>query len=182
MKEMIVSALVGMVVAGLLHAIGKEAGGRAPWALRTIVKLAARRLPEDLRREFADEWMAEVAAVLADSAGLPVTKACRAVRYCVSLLRSTRDVGDALTPVAEQQPFDADTALYLEKVFGNHGFIRLRDVDTGHILTVALTAEGRERLGGRLDIRFPQPPAQGADSGRSDRGYASDGREDMKDR
>ena len=103
MGAMIISALVGAAVLAALHVLGSELRGRAPRLFHAIVRFAVRRLPEELRDEFADEWIAEVEAILAESRGLPATRAWSALKYGVDLFRSVRGVGEALADEPQEQ-------------------------------------------------------------------------------
>jgi len=68
--------------------------GRLPNAL---VRLAALRLPRDVRSDLADEWVAELDFIVSETDGLPVTRLFRGLTYAASLLRVAPSVGHELT-------------------------------------------------------------------------------------
>lgn len=53
----------------------------------TLLRLVALRLPRGSRQETVEEWRAELAYILRDTEGLPLTRLLRGVRYSSSLLR-----------------------------------------------------------------------------------------------
>jgi DNA-binding transcriptional MerR regulator len=59
---------------------------RLPYAL---LRLATARLPQEIRNDVADEWRAELAFVLRDTDGLPLTRLLRGTRYAMGLLRAS---------------------------------------------------------------------------------------------
>jgi hypothetical protein len=80
---------------GLLRSAAKEMCeeevrtrlSRLPEAL---VCLAASRLPGQVREEQADEWQAELAFLLRNTAGLPLTRLLRGTHFAMSLLWASR--------------------------------------------------------------------------------------------
>jgi DNA-binding transcriptional MerR regulator len=51
-----------------------------------VIRVAVLRLPERCRSELADEWRSELAFIVNDTEGLPVTRLLRGVRFAGSLL------------------------------------------------------------------------------------------------
>ena len=68
--------------------------GRLPNAL---IRVAALRLPRDVRSDLADEWKAELDFIVAGTDGLPVTRFLRGLRFAASLLRVAPSVAHELT-------------------------------------------------------------------------------------
>jgi len=68
--------------------------GRLPNAL---IRVAALRLPRDVRSDLADEWTAELDFIISGTDGLPVTRLVRGLRFAVSLLRVAPSVAHELT-------------------------------------------------------------------------------------
>jgi DNA-binding transcriptional MerR regulator len=74
--------------------------GRLPYAL---IRLAISQLPRQERDGYADEWRAELAFVLRDTQGLPVTRLFRGIGFAAGLLRVSRSIARELLPCDEQQ-------------------------------------------------------------------------------
>jgi DNA-binding transcriptional MerR regulator len=74
--------------------------GRLPYAL---IRLATWQLPRQERDDYADEWRAELAFVLRDTDGLPITRLFRGIRFAIGLLRVSRSIARELSPCDEQQ-------------------------------------------------------------------------------
>ncbi len=68
--------------------------GRLPNAL---IRLAALRLPRDVRTDLADEWKAELDFIVSGTDGLPVTRLLRGLHFAASLLRVAPSVAHELT-------------------------------------------------------------------------------------
>jgi hypothetical protein len=68
--------------------------GRLPNAL---IRLAALRLPRDVRSDLAEEWVAELDFIVSETDGLPVTRLLRGLTYATSLFRVAPSVGHELT-------------------------------------------------------------------------------------
>ena len=93
------------------------AGAAALWLLRTattqmcqeeirtrmtglpyaLVRVASKRLPEEAREDVADEWRGELAFVLRDTDGLPLTRLLRGIRFAMGLVWSSRVVARELS-------------------------------------------------------------------------------------
>jgi hypothetical protein len=58
-----------------------------PYAL---VRVASKRLPEEVRDDVADEWRGELAFVLRETDGLPLTRLLRGMRFAMGLVWSSR--------------------------------------------------------------------------------------------
>ena len=101
MVTILAGAFAGAIAATLLHVLGAETSGRAAKLLDFVIRRAVARLPESLREEFADEWRAEMTAILQQNQRLPATRAWKAICYCMSLLRAGGGVGDALEQSSE---------------------------------------------------------------------------------
>lgn len=67
---------------------------RIPFAL---IRLAAARIPRELREDLADEWNAELEHVLTGNDDMPVTWLVRGIRCSACLLISGREIMDCLT-------------------------------------------------------------------------------------
>ncbi len=63
----------------------------------SLIYLAASRLPGQAREEFGHEWRAELAFMLRDTAGLPLTRLFRGTRYAMSLLWASRGLASELS-------------------------------------------------------------------------------------
>ena len=97
----IVMALVLLAATMLWRALGAMCEqeietriGRLPNAL---IRLAALRLPRDVRSDLADEWKAELDFIVSGTDGLPVTRLLRGLRFAASLLRVAPSVAHELT-------------------------------------------------------------------------------------
>jgi DNA-binding transcriptional MerR regulator len=66
-----------------------------------LTRLATLRLPEEIREDFADEWQAELAFVLRDTDGLPLTRLFRGTRYAMGLVRSAGGIARELSGIDE---------------------------------------------------------------------------------
>ena len=93
------------------------AGAAALWLLRTtttqmcqeeirtrmaglpyaLIRMASNRLPEEARDDVTDEWWAELAFVLRDTNGLPLTRFLRGIRFAMGLVWSSRVVARELS-------------------------------------------------------------------------------------
>lgn len=64
----------------------------------TAIRLAAMRLPKEVRDDIAAEWRGELASVLHDTDGLPLTRLLRGLQYAVGLFSAAsgivRDLAD----------------------------------------------------------------------------------------
>lgn len=75
-----------------------------------LIRLAIWRLPRNVRGDVGGEWRGELAFILQDTDGLPLTRLARGVRYAASLLLSARSVGLELSgDEAEVGYIDATT-------------------------------------------------------------------------
>ncbi len=97
----IVMAFVLLVATMLWRALGAMCEqeietriGRLPNAL---IRLAALRLPRDVRSDLADEWKAELDFIVSETDGLPVTRLLRGLHFAASLLRVAPSVAHELT-------------------------------------------------------------------------------------
>jgi hypothetical protein len=92
---------VGVLIFGVAgNALSDEARGRLDRLPHTLLRLAGRRLPHDVRDDLTDEWEAELGAILAQAAGLPITRLVVGTRYSLGLLRVAPRVAGELTGAA----------------------------------------------------------------------------------
>lgn len=87
------------LILGLLCALGllksatsemfqEEAKTRLEHLPVTLIRLAALGLPKEMRDDIAAEWQAELASVLRDTDGLPLTRLLRGVLYATGMFRA----------------------------------------------------------------------------------------------
>jgi putative nucleotidyltransferase with HDIG domain len=62
---------------------------------RALVRVASLRLPRDIRGDLAEEWLAELEAILKDREALPLTRLTAGTLFAVGLLRAAPDVAAA---------------------------------------------------------------------------------------
>jgi hypothetical protein len=82
--------------------------GRLPNAL---IRLAALRLPRDVRSDLTCEWAAELDFIVSGTEGLPVTRLLRGLGYAASLLRVAPSVARELTGTTKTRFLTAVHAL-----------------------------------------------------------------------
>jgi hypothetical protein len=87
-------AVARAVVGDMAREEARTRLGRIPFAL---IRLAAARVPRELRDDLPAEWKAELEFLLADTDGLPLTRLLRGIRFSVGLLISAREITDELT-------------------------------------------------------------------------------------
>lgn len=83
-------ALLGLAIG---DALSEEVRGRLDQFPRTLICLAAARLPQEQREDHTDEWLAELHEILRGSEALPVTRVIIGTRYALGLLRAGRKIG-----------------------------------------------------------------------------------------
>jgi putative nucleotidyltransferase with HDIG domain len=84
-----IAAAVGAVAGGAAAgALGEEFRGRVDLLPHMLVRLAARRIPRDLREDLAEEWLAELGTILEGTDALPVTRLIAGIRYALGVLRA----------------------------------------------------------------------------------------------
>jgi hypothetical protein len=66
----------------------EEAKTRLEYLPSALIRLAALRLPKEMRDDTADEWCAELASVLRDTDGLPLTRLLRGVLYALGMFQA----------------------------------------------------------------------------------------------
>ncbi|MEU7902189.1 hypothetical protein [Actinoplanes sp. NPDC049118] len=90
MRTVIVAVLTaistGVLGAGVIDMCKDETKTRIGRLPNFLLKLATYWIPEGDRPEFADEWEAELAFILQETEGLPVTRLIRGLAYTGSLL------------------------------------------------------------------------------------------------
>ena len=75
-----------------------------------VIRVAVLRLPEQSRSELAAEWLSELAFIVNDTEGLPVTRLLRGVRFAGSLLWTAREMARELPSVQELVGYRGPTA------------------------------------------------------------------------
>ena len=75
-----------------------------------VIRIAVLRLPEQSRGELADEWRSELAFIVNDTEGLPVTRLLRGVRFAGSLLWTARELASELASGQESVGYRGPTA------------------------------------------------------------------------
>jgi DNA-binding transcriptional MerR regulator len=75
-----------------------------------VIRVAVLRLPAQSRRELADEWRSELAFIVNDTEGLPVTRLLRGMRFAGSLLWAARGMASELVGVQESAGYREPTA------------------------------------------------------------------------
>lgn len=92
-------AVLGVMAAGIVtNLLSEEVRARLDLLPRGIIWLAGRFLPQAVRDDQCDEWVAELYAMLKDADdGLPITRLLTGLRYACSLLRGAPAVARELT-------------------------------------------------------------------------------------
>jgi hypothetical protein len=97
--------LIGTVLGELASQEIRTRLDRIPQAL---IRLAARRVPADLRADRAEEWLADLHEILRGAEALPITRIITGTRYALGLLRASsaiaRDLHGSLTPSETPAP------------------------------------------------------------------------------
>jgi hypothetical protein len=93
-----VLAMTGTAILGDL--VSEEVRGRLDHLPHALIRLAARRLPPDVREDLAEEWTAELHEILHGAEALPVTRLYRGTRYALGLLRTASSIGRDLSITA----------------------------------------------------------------------------------
>jgi hypothetical protein len=97
----IVVALVLLAATMLWRALGamcaEEIETRIMRLPSVLIRLAALRLPRDVRSDLGDEWKAELDFIVSGTDGLPVTRLLRGLHFAASLLRVAPSVAHELT-------------------------------------------------------------------------------------
>ena len=75
-----------------------------------VIRVAVLRLPEQSRNDLADEWRSELAFIVNDTEGLPVTRLLRGVRFAGSLLWAARGMAHELADAQESVGYRGPTA------------------------------------------------------------------------
>lgn len=84
------TALVATTVGDLVSEELRSRMDRMPYS---VLRLAIRRLPVELRPSVGDEWLAELHHILRQTKGLPLTRLVSAMPYALGLLRTARRIG-----------------------------------------------------------------------------------------
>jgi DNA-binding transcriptional MerR regulator len=75
-----------------------------------VIRVAAMRLPASSRSDLADEWCSELAFIVNDTEGLPVTRLLRGVRFAGSLVWAAREMAQELADVQKPVSYRGPTA------------------------------------------------------------------------
>jgi DNA-binding transcriptional MerR regulator len=86
-----------------------------------MIRLASRQLPLQERDGYADEWRAELAYVLRDTDGLPLTRLIRGTRFAVGLLRVSRSIARELSQDDEQTLMFSEELTAIPESIGYRG-------------------------------------------------------------
>jgi hypothetical protein len=91
----ILATLTGTAILGDL--ISEEIRGQLDRLSHALIRLAACRLPPDVREDLAEEWTAELHEILRGAEALPVTRLYRGTRYGLGLLWAASSLGRDLS-------------------------------------------------------------------------------------
>jgi HJR/Mrr/RecB family endonuclease len=95
--------VLGLLKGAASEMFQEEAKTRLEHLPSTLIRLAALALPKEMRDDTAAEWQAELASVLRDTDGLPLTRLLRGVLYAVDIFRASilimREMSDEETGV-----------------------------------------------------------------------------------
>lgn len=106
--------LIGFVVALLVTIIGdmvsEEVRTRLDRLPHLVIKLAGRRLNDDIRTQFISDWTAELGGIIRQhrASGLPITRFVIGLRFGWGLLRTAKQTNAALSRPDEQQDAQND--------------------------------------------------------------------------
>ena len=102
----IVGVLAALAVTFLSDLISEEIRNRLDRLPRALMRLAARRLPDDVREDLRDDWLAELEIFLHGCEALPVTRLIRGTGFALGLVRAARAIGRDLSGLpAPTEPF-----------------------------------------------------------------------------
>jgi hypothetical protein len=79
--------------------VKEEAKTRITQIPSFIIKLAAKRVPIEIRADLADEWKAESEFIVNETEGLPITRLVRGTWYALGVLQVSRSVSSELTGI-----------------------------------------------------------------------------------
>lgn len=96
----------GLLGASFGELVSQEIRTRLDRIPQAVIRLAALRLPVDLRAECTDEWLAELHEILRGKDALPITRILIGTHYALSLARSSPAIGRELT----QKPTGPDAS------------------------------------------------------------------------
>jgi HJR/Mrr/RecB family endonuclease len=103
-----VLGVLGLLKAAASEMFQEEAKTRLEHLPTTVIRLAALGLPKEMRDDTAAEWQAELASVLRDTDGLPLTRLVRGVLYAVGMFRAAvlirREMSEEETGVSSLLP------------------------------------------------------------------------------
>jgi hypothetical protein len=106
----IVGVMAALAVTCFGDLVSEEIRGRLDLLTRALIRLAVRRVPEDVRDDLHDDWLAELEVFLHGREALPITRLIHGVGFALGLVRTARGIGrdlgakeptDGLTPVED---------------------------------------------------------------------------------
>jgi len=121
----IVATLTGTAVLGDL--VSGEIRGRLDRLPHALIRLAAHRLPSDVRQDLAEEWTAELHEILRGAEALPVTRLYRGTRYGLGLLWAAPSIGRDISGITIQDVWDELEAIGFRVIDAGGGHRLLED-------------------------------------------------------
>ena len=96
---------LGLVILAGTGLIVNELCGWLELVPRGILRLAAMRLPADLRQTiYKEEWLPELLCHLREAEGRPITRLIVGIKYAADMIRGARSVGRELEGVRWRYP------------------------------------------------------------------------------
>jgi DNA-binding transcriptional MerR regulator len=110
----LIAGLICLVIWLLRNAAGEmlkeEMQTRLCRIPNAVIRIAVLRLPEHSRSDLADEWLSELAFIVNDTEGLPVTRLLRGIRFAGSLLWTAGELAHELASAQELVGYRGPTA------------------------------------------------------------------------
>jgi hypothetical protein len=119
------TGLGGLFLGVCSDMISEEMRGRLDRLPQALVRLAARRLPEEIRDDMAREWLAELHEFLHGAEAIPVTRLVKGLGYARGLFFSAPRFGREHAPVKDAGPKISHQVLPSEYELGRFNVIRL---------------------------------------------------------
>lgn len=95
-------ALLVLVSTALAAMVREEVATRLAMLPRAVIRVAGLWLPRSIRADRVDEWLDEHTYIVGSTAGLPLTRLARGLRYAIGICRGvpavSRAVGGAAVP------------------------------------------------------------------------------------
>ncbi|WP_435111915.1 hypothetical protein [Nocardiopsis synnemataformans] len=91
--------VVGAIITAATDLISEEFRGRLDRLPQSLVRLAGRRLPGELREDMTREWLAELHEYLHGDDAVPVTRLYKGIRFSLSLHRAARTTQRSEAPM-----------------------------------------------------------------------------------